>query len=949
MAAWLVLLSCTALPAFTQISAVSLTAGTVATSATASGTNWVNPTNVLAADNVYTTCAITGVNKPTYNLDAKTWGFQTTNAALANYIPPAGTINGIEVTVKLRKTGTGSMRDNRIFLLKAGAEAGVNKARSKVAWPATGTSIVFGGSSDLWGTTWTPADLINTGFGFRIVGKNKGSQDVQAEIDYVSIKIYFNQAFYYSKSTGDIASLLTWGRNSDGSGANPANFSADGQVFLLRNRAATTLATPLAITGLSSKLVVGDSVTVSTMTIPSTAALSATVDVSPNASLTITNTSTPVLNTISDNTTVTFNAAGPQNVTGVTYYNLTLGGSGTKTLQAATANSTYINNVLTIGSGVIFDNAGSNIQALGTSTGIVNNGTMTGAGSLIYSLLDVSTSISGTGSYSNLEIDAGTSTTTRTITLSNPATITTTLTLTEGTLSNGSNLTLQSGSTIALANGTVGNSLAGNSGYSVVYNPFTSGTSKATGNELTGTVRDLALRALAGTITLAQALVLTGNLSLETGTLDPTTTNYPITLAGNFTNTATLTSRTMAVTFNGTTAQTITATAAPTFYDLVINNTSGGVQLATPIAVTHALTLTSGILSTTATNLPTLGAAASVSGGSAASFVSGPMSHTVSTTASSIRTFPLGKGATYRPLVLTLTQSGNTATTYTAEVFNTAPATRTMPSGITGVSTVRYWTVSSNNATTLTAGSVQLFYGPDDGVASPTETRVLKSNAANWVNLGGTATSVSSGSITSTISFTSPGDFAIGNTAISIVLPVTWISFNAVRSNGGINLTWVTAQESGLLEYVVQKMTGTSSWQDLATVPGLNGASNTYRFRDARPASVNYYRIMQVDLTGKRTWSKTIVVNGDGGKDIDVRPNPATTAIRFLVRDERLLAGGTLRVDLLTPAGATVLSKLIDAQPLVTIDRDGLPAGTYWLIVRKGTVVSRAAVVLGRE
>lgn len=42
---------------------------------------------------------------------------------------------------------------------------------------------------------------------------------------------------YYSKATGDLHNVLTWGRNPDGSGANPPDFTAaDGKVFELANR-----------------------------------------------------------------------------------------------------------------------------------------------------------------------------------------------------------------------------------------------------------------------------------------------------------------------------------------------------------------------------------------------------------------------------------------------------------------------------------------------------------------------------------------------------------------------------------------------------------------------------------------------------------------------------------------------------------------------------------------
>ncbi|MGZ3924998.1 MAG: hypothetical protein ACXVBJ_14595, partial [Flavisolibacter sp.] len=292
-----------------QYSAASSSAQTVVTTSVAQGTDWTNAVNVQSPDGAFATCLITGSNKPTYYLDAKNWGFQTTNNALSNYIPPAAVINGIEVYVKMRRTNVGSLKDNKVILLKAGAEAGSSKARNTL-WPSATTEIKFGSNIDLWGTTWTATDLSNSGFGIRISAKNRGSKDAQAEIDHIRIVLYFNQSYFYSKSTGNLDLLTTWGRNTDGTGANPADFSTSGQVFFLQNRASASLTANMTITGSYSKMVVGDGATATALTIPAAFSLASNVDVANLSSLTITNTTIPAIGSIADNTTVTYNAAG---------------------------------------------------------------------------------------------------------------------------------------------------------------------------------------------------------------------------------------------------------------------------------------------------------------------------------------------------------------------------------------------------------------------------------------------------------------------------------------------------------------------------------------------------------------------------------------------------------------------------------------------------------------
>src|SRR5689334_2372015 len=96
-----------------QTNATSTISGTVSTTSVVNGFDWTNPSNIQAADATFATSAISGSNKPTYYLDAKNWGFQSTTSGQANYIPPGATINGIEVYVTLRRTGTGSIKDNK--------------------------------------------------------------------------------------------------------------------------------------------------------------------------------------------------------------------------------------------------------------------------------------------------------------------------------------------------------------------------------------------------------------------------------------------------------------------------------------------------------------------------------------------------------------------------------------------------------------------------------------------------------------------------------------------------------------------------------------------------------------------------------------------------------------------------------------------------------------------
>jgi hypothetical protein len=63
---------------------------------------------------------------------------------------------------------------------------------------------------------------------------------------------------YFSKPSGDLHRLSSWGRNMDGSGSRPASFSADNQVFVLSNRDSFKADERLSVSGAGSRILVGD-------------------------------------------------------------------------------------------------------------------------------------------------------------------------------------------------------------------------------------------------------------------------------------------------------------------------------------------------------------------------------------------------------------------------------------------------------------------------------------------------------------------------------------------------------------------------------------------------------------------------------------------------------------------------------------------------------------------
>jgi hypothetical protein len=67
------------------------------------------------------------------------------------------------------------------------------------AWGTTFTTVIYGTSptnfSDLWGLTWTVADVnptVNGKFGFALSTKNTGASTKAGQVDKMSIQVYWH-------------------------------------------------------------------------------------------------------------------------------------------------------------------------------------------------------------------------------------------------------------------------------------------------------------------------------------------------------------------------------------------------------------------------------------------------------------------------------------------------------------------------------------------------------------------------------------------------------------------------------------------------------------------------------------------------------------------------------------------------------------------------------------
>lgn len=147
-----------------------------------------SPSSLGSSDNARATAAaIIGVlSGNTHYLKSAGFGFA---------IPGLATICGISVEVEKSASNISmlaTVSDNAVRLTKATGLVG-NDYASTSDWTTTDQYYTYGGPDDLWGTSWTPAEINAPSFGLAFSARISGIVSLLpvARIDHVRITVYY--------------------------------------------------------------------------------------------------------------------------------------------------------------------------------------------------------------------------------------------------------------------------------------------------------------------------------------------------------------------------------------------------------------------------------------------------------------------------------------------------------------------------------------------------------------------------------------------------------------------------------------------------------------------------------------------------------------------------------------------------------------------------------------
>jgi hypothetical protein len=148
-----------------------------------SNKSWINTGNAASSNNNYATYGSLSGSSPSYSdyLQATDFGFS---------IPNAVSVTGIVVEVE-RSDPSQRTADYRIRIVKGGT-IGATERSSGAAYSAADGYQTYGNSGDLWGETWTDADINAANFGVAIAAIRTVNGSNAGQVDHIRITVYYD-------------------------------------------------------------------------------------------------------------------------------------------------------------------------------------------------------------------------------------------------------------------------------------------------------------------------------------------------------------------------------------------------------------------------------------------------------------------------------------------------------------------------------------------------------------------------------------------------------------------------------------------------------------------------------------------------------------------------------------------------------------------------------------
>jgi hypothetical protein len=174
------------------------------------------------------------------------------------------------------------------------------------------------------------------------------------------------------------------------------------------------------------------------------------------------------------------------------------------------------------------------------------------------------------------------------------------------------------------------------------------------------------------------------------------------------------------------------------------------------------------------------------------------------------------------------------------------------------------------------------------------------------------------------------------------VLSVNWLSVQGkLSATKQAQLYWKVA-ENNVATYDIEKQSATNVFEKIATVTSKGNGENEYSFIDNEIlAGTGLYRIKQIGLDGKISYSSIVKLTVANDKQIQVYPNPVADLLTVTLNQTNIKNATAILQGI---DGKTVATQNINSQ-VFTINTSHLKAGMYVLKIVNDTEVFTQRVV----
>ena len=184
----------------------------------------------------------------------------------------------------------------------------------------------------------------------------------------------------------------------------------------------------------------------------------------------------------------------------------------------------------------------------------------------------------------------------------------------------------------------------------------------------------------------------------------------------------------------------------------------------------------------------------------------------------------------------------------------------------------------------------------------------------------------------------------------TIILPVTLLSFTALKVGTGNSLNWAVTTETNFKEYDVERSGNGADFTAIGIIAAKN--SPKYSYIDATPLSgINYYRLKMVDIDGKFKYSEVRTVLFDGTTVLfDIYPNPVVGG-KLNINLQQYNYTGKAQLRIADISGRSIQSvniNVVKGSTQIAVPVKSLNTGTYFVTVydSKGNIITETKKVV---